>query len=152
MALPRQNTPYTFSMSLVALVDPDNFISNPTIAAGDFRVSTDGGAFANLATLPVVEPAGSSLVKFDLSASEMTGAKVNLQGRDLLGGEWQDVDVFIDAPTGNVETVIDIQEGDHIESSTSLVINKRGTIIPVLEKDITGSLLSPSVTVRTTDP
>lgn len=152
MALALQNTPYTFSIPLVDLANPNSFVNNPTIAAGDFRVSTDGGDFFNLATLPVVEPAGSSLVKFDLSASEMTGAKVNLQGRDLVGGEWQDVDVFIDAPTGNVETVNDIQQGDHIESSTSLVINKRGTIIPVLEKDITGSLLSTSVTVRTTDP
>ncbi len=152
MALPVQDTPFTFFMPLVSLGDPNTFIVNPTIAAGDFLVSTNGAAFVPLATLPVVEPVGSTLVRIDLSSSEMGGAKVNVQGRDVSGDEWQDVMVFIDVPEGSVETVLDIQEGDHIESSGSLVINKRGTTTPVLEKDITGSLLSPSVTLRTTDP
>ena len=54
--------------------------------------------------------------------------------------------------TITLERLLDLLEGDHIETSTSLRINKRGTSTALLEKDITGSLLSPSVTLTTTDP
>lgn len=63
---------------------------NPTIAAGDFQVSTDGAAFANLATLPVVTPAGGRAVKISLSAGEMNGDTVVLQCVDAVGAEWSD--------------------------------------------------------------
>ena len=32
--------------------------ASPTLAAGDVKISGDGGAFANLNTLPSVAPAG----------------------------------------------------------------------------------------------
>jgi hypothetical protein len=54
------------------------FKSNPTIAAGDFKVDKDGGGLTNLNTLPSVDPAASVLVKITLSATEMTADVVTL--------------------------------------------------------------------------
>jgi hypothetical protein len=68
---------------------------NPTIAAGDFKVSIDGGAFANLATLPVVTPAGGRSVKITLSAAEMNGDNIFLQCVDAAGAEWCDLAINV---------------------------------------------------------
>lgn len=48
-----------------------NIKSNPTLASGDVKISKDGGAFANLATLPDVIPAAGTQVRIQLSATEM---------------------------------------------------------------------------------
>lgn len=101
MATPKKNTAYEFYLSLVDTANPASFKANPTIAAGDFLLSTDGLAFANLATLPVVTPAGSISVKISLSAAEMNGDKIIVQGIDQAGNEWDDVLVFIDVPASN---------------------------------------------------
>lgn len=73
-----------------------SFKSNPTIAAGDFKVSKDGGALANLATLPAVTPASSVMVKFTLSSTEMTADNVTVVGVDQTSPkEWADFVVNI---------------------------------------------------------
>lgn len=105
MPTPRKNVAYSFCLALEDSSTGD-FKVNPTIAAGDFKVSTDGGAFTNLATLPVVEPAGSIAVKITLSQAEMNGDKVMVQGIDVAGAEWEDVFVFLDAEA--VESVVRI--------------------------------------------
>ena len=151
MAEPIKATAFEFYVQLVDAANPDSFVINPTIAAGDFKVSTDGGAQANLATLPSVDPAGSTFVRINLDADEMNGDSVNVIGIDAAGDEWQDIGILMSLGAANTDTVNDIIAGDHIESSTQLVVNKRGTSTPVLAKDISGSLLSPSVTVRTVD-
>ena len=151
MALPLKNTAYEFYLGLGDILDHDTFVTDPTIAAGDFQVSTDGAAFVNLATLPVVEPTGSFMVKVSLSASEMNGEKVNIQAVDAAGNEWQPAIISIDIPTGNTETLTDLEVGDRIETNKRLIVNKAGTLTTILDKEITGSLLSPSVTLRTTD-
>lgn len=78
----------------IALEDPANpgsFKSNPTIAAGDFKVSKDGGALANLTTLPAVTPASSIWVKITLSATEMDADNVAVQCIDQTATkEWAD--------------------------------------------------------------
>jgi len=81
---------YTFYVSLLSQADKDIFQVNPTLAAGDVKVSIDGGALNNLATLPVVTPAGSKLVKVDLSAEEMNGDHINVVFSDQAGDEWCD--------------------------------------------------------------
>jgi hypothetical protein len=64
---------------------------NPTIAAGDFKISKNGGALADLATLPVVEPAGSMWVKIALSTTEMNTDTVAIQAIDQTAiKEWSD--------------------------------------------------------------
>ena len=92
---PKKNTEFVFYIGLVQQADTKLFQSNPTIAAGDFKVSTDGGALANPATLPAVTPGSSKLVKVTLSASEMNGDNVMLIGSDAAGAEWCDIIVNI---------------------------------------------------------
>lgn len=151
MPVPVINTAYTFSVPLADASDPSSFKAAPTIAAGDFTTSLDGATFANLATLPVVTPSGSVMVLISLSADEMNGSKVNVLGIDAAGDEWQDIAVTIDIPTGSTETVHDIQEGDVIETSTGQTVNKKNTTTALVDKTISGSLLSSSVTIKTTE-
>ena len=91
MSLPRKGIAYEFYITLIDTLDSTKFKVNPTIAAGDFQVSKDGGTFVNLATLPVVTPAGGRIVKISLSALEMDADNVNGQGVDVAGDEWQEV-------------------------------------------------------------
>lgn len=151
MTLPKQNQAYSFYTALVSQANPAEFQIDPTIAAGDFQVSTNGAALANLATLPVVDPAGSSLVRIDLSAAEMNGAKVNIVAIDAAGAEWDQSISTIDVPVGNIDGVYAIEVGDHIETSTRLIVNEEGTSNPLIDKTITGSLLAASVTLTTVD-
>jgi len=106
MSCPKKNVAYTCYAALIDATDPGTFKVNPTIAAGDFKVSTEGGAFANLATLPVVEPAGSVVVKISLSADEMNGDKMVVQAIDAAGAEWNDELIFIDADVINMEDIV----------------------------------------------
>src|SRR4030067_497741 len=95
VAPPVKNAIWSFYISLISVADTDIFVVNPTIAAGDFKVSIDGGALNNLATLPVVTPAGSKILKITLSATEMNGSKVLIVGSDVAGAEWQDVMIMV---------------------------------------------------------
>lgn len=152
MAQPHKGEAYEFYIALTDFEDPSKFVSPTPFDAADFKISKAGGTLANLATIPVVSPASSFNVKVNLSQVEMTGAdKVSIIGKDVSGDEWKDIFIFIDIPDGNAEKSTEILLGDHVESRDRLIINKQGTTIPVLDKSITGSLLSPNVTVRTLD-
>lgn len=149
MAEPVNGVAYTVPAFGLDSVLSASFQVNPTIAAGDFTISKDFGTFANLATLPVVSPSGSSSVKIVLSAAEMTADKIRVLGVDAAGGEWNDIEIILDVPSGSAESAFDILAGDHIESRTSLVINKKDTTTAVLSKTISGSLLSEGITITT---
>lgn len=82
---------FEIHVSLEDYANPGNFKSNPTIAAGDWKVSKDGGALANLGTLPTVEPASSVMVLIVLSGTEMTADSVVIVGIDQTAPkEWAD--------------------------------------------------------------
>lgn len=104
MPTPKKNTGYTFYTALVDSANPGSLKADPTIAAGDFQVSTDESAFINLDTLPVVAPSGSIGVKIVLSSDEFNGDKIMIQGIDP-DGEWQDVLFFFDLGTVILEDV-----------------------------------------------
>lgn len=88
---PVKNEDFVVYVALQDAADPKSFKASPTIAAGDFKISKDGGALANLATLPVVEPSGSVLVKIALSATEMNADNVAIVGVDQTATkEWAD--------------------------------------------------------------
>ncbi len=87
----KRATAWVGYISLVSQADTKLMKSNPTIAAGDFKVSKDGGALANLTTLPSVTPASSVMVKIDLSATEMTADNVTVVCSDAAGAEWCDL-------------------------------------------------------------
>jgi hypothetical protein len=89
MPPPTRGLAYTYQRALLSAAG-GGFQVNPTLAAGDFQISKDGGAFVNLVTLPVVSPAGSRQVQIALTAAEMTAERVTVQAIDQVGGEWTD--------------------------------------------------------------
>lgn len=100
---PKVNTAYKFYVGLIDQSNTKLLKANPTIASGDFKVSTDGGAFANLATLPSANPASGRAVMIDLSASEMNGANIVVQCVDAAGAEWCDLMVNIQTSARQVD-------------------------------------------------
>jgi len=46
MASPISGSAYTFTVSLLSQTD-GSIVANPTLATGDVKISTDGGAFTN---------------------------------------------------------------------------------------------------------
>lgn len=79
---PTKNTAWSCRITLEDYANPGTFKTNPTIAAGDFKVDIDGGGFANLATLPTVSPAASVAVLVSLSAAEMNGDVITITAMD----------------------------------------------------------------------
>ncbi len=57
---PKRATAYKFYVGLVDQSNTKLLKANPTLAAGDVKVSKDGGAFANLTTLPSANPASGA--------------------------------------------------------------------------------------------
>ena len=100
---PKKNTAFKFYIGLVDQSNTKLLKANPTIAAGDFKVSTDGGAFANLTTLPSANPASGRAIMVDLSASEMNGDNIVFQGVDAAGAEWCDILVNIQTSARQVD-------------------------------------------------
>lgn len=91
MADPTSGIAWEFHVALYDQVSPGKFKANPTIASGDFKLSKDGGVLTNLTTLPSVAPAGSVLVKVQLSAAELTGCSyIEVVAIDQAGDEWAD--------------------------------------------------------------
>lgn len=97
------STQFVFYASLVSQANTKLMQVNPTIAAGDFKVSIDGGALANLGTLPTVTPAAGSMVKFTLSTSEMAGANATVVCIDAAGSEWCDLTINIPTAARQVD-------------------------------------------------
>jgi hypothetical protein len=88
--LPIRGKQYVLFTSLVSQAAPSTFQSNPTLAAGDVKVSLDGGTLNNLGTLPTVAPASGKMVKITVSAAEMDADNVTVVFSDAAGAEWCD--------------------------------------------------------------
>jgi len=56
----------------------NSLATNLTLAAGDVKVSIDGGALTNITALPTENPVGSGLYDVTLSVAETTGKRVNI--------------------------------------------------------------------------
>lgn len=104
---PKKNTEYIFYVALASQANANTFQSNPTLAAGDFKVSIDGGTLNNLATLPSVSPASSKMVKITLSASEMNGDNITVVGADASGAEWRDLVINIQTASVQFDGIAD---------------------------------------------
>lgn len=103
---PLKNAAFILYTGLVQQADTKLLKANPTLATGDFKVSIDGGAFANLATLPTVTPAGGTAVKISLSAGEMNGDNIVVTCIDASGAEW--CDQLIEIQTASVRQLKDL--------------------------------------------
>jgi len=88
---PKKGEDFECNITLEDYANPGNFKANPTLASGDVKISKDGGSFANLATLPTVEPASGVSVKLALSSTEMNADKVIITFVDQTSPkEWAD--------------------------------------------------------------
>lgn len=87
---PKRGVAYKFYVGLVDQSNTKVLKANPTLATGDVKVSKDGGAFANLTTLPSANPASGAAIMVDLSATEMTADNVVVAFIDAAGAEWCD--------------------------------------------------------------
>lgn len=95
---PKSGEDFQVRIALADMGAPGALRTNPTIAAGDFKVDIDGGGFNNLTTTPSVSPAGGVAVLLTLSAAEMTGAVITVVGIDqTTPKEW--ADFFVSIPT-----------------------------------------------------
>lgn len=88
---PVKGEDFLIYIALEDMANPGSFKANPTIAAGDFKVQKDGGALANLTTLPSVAPASSIWVLITISSTEMNADIVGIQCIDQTATkEWAD--------------------------------------------------------------
>lgn len=113
---PKRATEYIFYISLVSQANTKIFQANPTIAAGDFKVSIDGGAEANPATLPAVTPASSKRVKITLSIAEMTGDNITVTCSDASGAEWCDLTINIQTSVRQIDDLATQTSVDTIDN------------------------------------
>jgi hypothetical protein len=92
---PVKNEEFICYVALEDLANPGSFKANPTLAAGDVKLSKDGGALANIAEgtgVLTVTPAGSIWVKVVLTATEMNADNVAIQFIDQTAPkEWADL-------------------------------------------------------------
>jgi len=100
---PKKGVQFIFYIGLVSQADTKLITANPTLAAGDFKVSIDGGALANLGTLPTVTPASGKAVKVTLSTSEMNGDNIIFIASDAAGAQWCDRIVTIQTTARQID-------------------------------------------------
>lgn len=95
-----------FYAALLDQATPGSFKASPTLAAGDFKVSIDGGAFNNLGTLPSVAPAAGTSVKFTLSQAETNGDNLVIACIDQTAPkEWCDAFILIQTAAANFDSL-----------------------------------------------
>lgn len=100
---PKKNSAFITYVGLPSQASPATFQSSATLAAGDAKVSIDGGALANLTTLPAVTPGSSKMVKISLSAAEMNGDNITVVFSDAAGSEWCDTIINIQTSARQVD-------------------------------------------------
>lgn len=74
-----------------------DYKANPTLATGDVQISKDGGAFANITTLPAVTPSGGTSVLVNLSATETQAKHIIVRFIDQTATkEWEDQEIIVE--------------------------------------------------------
>lgn len=128
----KRGVEYIFYVSLIQQADTKLFQANPTLAAGDVTISKDGGAFANLTTLPTVTPASGKSVKVTLSAAEMTADQVLVVFSDAAGAQWCDLSINIQTAARQIDDLcypttsgrsIDVDATGGVEITANQAVN-----------------------------
>ena len=134
----RKNVATNFDAPLVDSTSRPNYKSSATLAAGDVKVIKDGGAPANISSLPT-EIGTIGVYRFSLSASEMDAATVAVVCVDAAGGEWDPLTIVL-------HTAI----ADELHLAKAALANKRehtvATGVDVIKDD------DDSTTIRTLTP
>ena len=142
---PIKASSFTFYASVVSQGDANVFQTSVTLAAGDVKISKDGGAFANVGTLPT-EIGTSGVLSCPLSSAEMTADVVVILFNDAAGSEWQDLLVEIRTETDQAALLVTDVWG---ASTRTLTSSAASTTATVSGSDITivrGDSLSASLT------
>lgn len=146
---PVRGSAYTFYVSLVSQADTDIFQKTVTLAAGDVKVSKDGGAENNITSLPV-EIGTSGILAVTLSSTEMTADVVTVRFSDAADDEWQDGFVEIRTMTDQLDGAGDSIAADVWAAATrTLTASAASTTATVSGSNITivrGDTLSASLT------
>lgn len=101
----KKNVAFSFDLCLVDSANRPSFKANPTLSAGDFKVSTNESALTNVTDLPTVSPSASRIINVTLTASEMNGDRIAIQAVDP-DNEWDEVVVIIDTTTVTVDDLV----------------------------------------------
>lgn len=109
--------------------DAADFKSSPTLATGDVTISKDGGAFANLTTLPTVTPAAGTSVQVSLSATEATAARIAIRFIDQTSPkEWEDQEIIIETyGNASAQHAFDLATASTAQTGDSYAIVNHGT-------------------------
>ena len=114
---PKKNATFITYVSLEDQANAGLFKASPTLAAGDFKVSIDGGALNNLTDLPTVTPSGGRMVKITLTAPEMNGDNITVVASDASGAEWYDLLINIQTTARQVDDLAATgADGDTLET------------------------------------
>jgi hypothetical protein len=124
---PKKNAAFILYAALTAQSDVKTLQSAPTIVAGDVKVSVDGGAFANLTTLPTVVPGASVAVKVTLSAAEMNGDNIMVTFIDQAGAQWCDLAISIQTSVKQMDDLGTEVKQDTILGAVNSVITLLGS-------------------------
>lgn len=127
---PKKGAALVIYTALTDASDTTLLKANPTLAAGDAKVSKDGGAFANLATLPDVYPAAGYAVRIQLSADEMNADNVVVYLHDAVGTEWCDQLIHVQTVTQQVDDLASQASVDTIDTNVDAILVATGTDIP----------------------
>ena len=100
---PKKGAAFILYVGLEDQANAGLFKASPTLAAGDFKVSIDGGALTNLTDLPTVTPSGGRVVKITLTATEMNGDNITVVASDASGAEWYDLVVNIQTTARQID-------------------------------------------------
>lgn len=113
-----------FYAGLLDAVIPGALKASPTLAAGDFQISKDGGAFANLGTLPTVTPAAGRAVKFTLSQAETNADNIVIQCVDQTSPkEWVDAFILIQTAAKQFDDLATATALAAVAAITDLLVN-----------------------------
>lgn len=125
-----------------------DFKSSPTLATGDVKVSKDGGAFANLATLPTVTPSGGTSVQVSLTATELTCKRAVIRFVDqTVSKEWEDTEVVVETyGSADAQIVQDLDESGVYASGGGV-----NQVTITVEDDVSAPVNGALVSIRNSD-
>ena len=133
---------FIFYIALISQANTKLFQVNPTLAAGDAKVSIDGAATANLGTLPAVTPAAGRMVKVTLSQAEVNGDNIQVFLSDAAGAEWCDLAV-------NIQTVA--RQIDDLATPTNITAGVITTVTNLTNAPTSGDLTATMKTSVNTE-
>ena len=142
---PKRATAYTTYISLVSQADTDIFQKSVTLAAGDVKVSKDGGAENNITTLPT-EIGTSGVLSVPLSATEMTADTVTVRFCDAAGDEWCDALIVLHTSEAEIDDIAGDVWGYSTRTLTQSALSVASAVAGSVLTIKRGDSLSASIT------